>query len=390
MRKPDKKVLDFLFISGPLGINLTGGDKIMIELANRLKDSGYKVGILFVPKIEKYLVNDASDYLLYKSYLDSIVIQYKLFSIFFHNKIGIKLLRIIRKIRGETEGITGIEIFNQHIPDNVISKRTIAVGWRSAYVLNNISFKCNKYYLIQHDEDHLSYSGSLHTLVSKTYSFNFKKIVYNSHLKQRFYDDDPILIKAGLIWLPHMYILPEQRNKGNVLFVLREGDSKGSVYALKAALELSKYKGMVFRSFGDYKGKIPKFVKHFGWADNGTLSKLFNWASIFVIPSIIEGFSLTTAEAMHAGCAIIASDCIGVREIVKNEINGFIVPPKNPKFISDKILELIRDDKIRLSFANAAMHDIIDYTFDNTYREFIEKILQSELSANSSDNFKNG
>lgn len=383
-----KKTLDFIFVSGPLGMHLTGGDNVMLQLAHMLKDDGYKVGILFVPKIERYFTENLSDYLTYKFYLDSLALRYKIFGLAFHNKLGMKLLWIKRKIRGELEGIpsmTGISIFFQRIPENVSSKRAIAVGWRSAYVVNKLSYKCNKYYLVQHDEDNISYSGTLSELASKTYSFDFRKIVYNHHLTERFSNSDLITIKLGLIWQPKIYTSPEEKKNGNVLIVLREGASKGSKYAIKAASELSMHEGISFKSFGDYSGDIPKFIKHYGWVNKDILSRLYNWASIFVMPSIIEGFSLTTAEAMYAGCAIVGSDCLGIKEIIRDEINGFIVPPKRPEIMADRILELIRNDKIRLSFANKSKNDILDFTIGKTYQEFKNKILLSELNSNNSD-----
>ena len=378
-----KGLLDFLFISGPLGLHITGGDNVMLNLAQKLKDDGYKVGILYVAKVEKYFEENSNDYSLYQTYIDCLTVKYKVFSIVFHNKLGMKLLWIKRKIKGELENIPtlkGIKISFQRIPDYISSRRTIAVGWRSAYVLEKISYEGIKYYLVQHDEDDKSYSGNLFELAAKSYTFNFKKIIYNHHLSQRFFNDAPIKIKLGLTWLPQKNILPEQKMRGTILLVLRNGNSKGSEFALKAALELSENKGISFRSFGDYSGEIPKFIEHYGWANKETLSNLYNWASIFVIPSIIEGFSLTTAEAMYAGCAIVASDCIGVREIVKHELNGFVVSPKNPRIIANKISELVNNDELRLSFANAAMRDILNYTFDNTYREFINGILEFEKS----------
>ena len=86
-----KRVLDFLFISGPLGLHVTGGDNVMLNLAQKLKDDGYKVGILYVVKVEKYFEENSNDYSLYQTYIDSLKVKYKLFSIVFHNKLGMQL-----------------------------------------------------------------------------------------------------------------------------------------------------------------------------------------------------------------------------------------------------------------------------------------------------------
>ena len=54
--KRKKLSFDFLFVSGPLGYNITGGDQVMMQLASRLSKDGYKVGILLVRKIERHII----------------------------------------------------------------------------------------------------------------------------------------------------------------------------------------------------------------------------------------------------------------------------------------------------------------------------------------------
>jgi glycosyltransferase involved in cell wall biosynthesis len=52
-------------------------------------------------------------------------------------------------------------------------------------------------------------------------------------------------------------------------------------------------------------------------------------------------------EAMASGLPIIATNVGGVPMIVNNEVNGFLVEPKNPKQICEKMLLLFKDKKLR-------------------------------------------
>jgi len=62
---------------------------------------------------------------------------------------------------------------------------------------------------------------------------------------------------------------------------------------------------------------------------------------IFVLPSTKEGLPYTVIEAMIAGIPIISTNVGGIPEMIKNNINGFLIEPKNSDLIEKKILELI-------------------------------------------------
>lgn len=377
--------LDFLFISGPFGLNLTGGDKILVNLAERLQRDRYSVGILFVPQVEEYL--EENDLRMYKMHLNSAPITIKLFRLIFHTKFGFWTLQILKKLKGNSRNNLSrrdFKIYFQNLPSHITSKVTVAVGWRSVIAMHRISFQTrsesNRYYFIQHDEDDLSYSGNLSSLVERTYRFHYRKIVYNEHLQNRFSDERPIRLNMGLLWKPKDGVPPEKKVGNHVLLVLRSGNSKGAEYAIEAANIVSSTLQAQFRSFGDYNRNIPSFIRHYGWVNERMLSDLYNWASIFVLPSIIEGYSLTAAEAGSAGCAIIASDCVGVREFIKDSINGFLVPTKSPEAIASRIIELIEDSQKRINFAVNIKNELRNKNFDNTYKEFIDAILRESKS----------
>lgn len=72
--------------------------------------------------------------------------------------------------------------------------------------------------------------------------------------------------------------------------------------------------------------------------------KLFD---IFVVPSIAEGLSITTIEAMAAGKPVIASRVGGLPELVKPEHNGLLTPPRDAAALAGAIRFLLERPELR-------------------------------------------
>ena len=167
----------------------------MLQLAYRLSKDGYRVGILFVRNIERHIIFNNTDKISnYDGYLSSIGLTYRIFSLIFHTKlglIGLGLLRQFRRMGKELPPLGKIKIYvSSRVPSNVFAKNSIAVGWKSSYVVNTMNYCKKKFYLVQHDEDHPDYADGLSEAAKTTYSFNLKKIIYNRHLQNRFRNDE--------------------------------------------------------------------------------------------------------------------------------------------------------------------------------------------------------
>ncbi len=75
---------------------------------------------------------------------------------------------------------------------------------------------------------------------------------------------------------------------------------------------------------------------------------------IYVLPSEWEGLPLVLLEAMAARKAIIATDVGAVSKAIEHQQCGYLVPPKDPQEISNKIISLLNSAKLRNDFANKA------------------------------------
>jgi len=83
-------------------------------------------------------------------------------------------------------------------------------------------------------------------------------------------------------------------------------------------------------------------------------------SSVFVLPSLSEGIPVAVMEAMAMELPVIATDITGLPEIIENGINGYLVPPKDPQALANKIMELYNDPKKRIALGKAAHQTIVE------------------------------
>lgn len=88
------------------------------------------------------------------------------------------------------------------------------------------------------------------------------------------------------------------------------------------------------------------------WVDE--TAPLLAALDIFVSASHTESFGLSMLEAMAAGCAIVATETEGARELIENEATGKLVPLKEPLQLAGAIGEFLEDESLRRSFGQNA------------------------------------
>ena len=69
-----------------------------------------------------------------------------------------------------------------------------------------------------------------------------------------------------------------------------------------------------------------------------------------------EGLPMVLLEAQACGLPIISYDCkCGPKDIINDGIDGYIIPMGDRQLFADKLLELIKDQELRLRMGNAAV-----------------------------------
>ena len=62
---------------------------------------------------------------------------------------------------------------------------------------------------------------------------------------------------------------------------------------------------------------------------------------VFVLSTHYEGIGLAVIEAMACGCACIATDVVGVQELIEHGVTGLLVPENDPQALANAVAELL-------------------------------------------------
>jgi glycosyltransferase involved in cell wall biosynthesis len=170
-----------------------------------------------------------------------------------------------------------------------------------------------------------------------------------------------------------------------VIFTLRNHEPQyGLEYLIKAIpLVLRERKDVVFVIGGGGSLKhyheqlaiklgIKEKVIFTGRIKRNEVQYYYAMSDIVVVPSLQEAFGLVVSEALASGKPVIGTKVGGIPDQIIDGYNGFLVKPKDPKEIADKILWL-------LDHPDAAKHmgmngrKIVEEKFDINMR--IEKII---------------
>ncbi|MCA9772990.1 MAG: glycosyltransferase family 4 protein [Myxococcales bacterium] len=114
--------------------------------------------------------------------------------------------------------------------------------------------------------------------------------------------------------------------------------------------------------FGEVADRIQSLglgdeVRFTGFVPSENLAALYSLASVYLYPSLFEGFGFTTLEAMACGCPVITSNCSSLPEVVGDA--GVLVDPKDVDAIFAALIEVLdqpekRRDMIARGLARAA------------------------------------
>lgn len=101
------------------------------------------------------------------------------------------------------------------------------------------------------------------------------------------------------------------------------------------------------------------------------LEKEYLNSSIYLMTSFSESFGLVLVEAASYGLPLIAfNSAQGAKEIIDNNINGFLVADRNKEDFIEKINELIKSPKKKSSFSKNSLITATKFSKNNISREW--------------------
>ena len=165
---------------------------------------------------------------------------------------------------------------------------------------------------------------------------------------------------------------------GRVLFVGSAVLNKG-IHILGTAAQKLSHRNYEFKIAGGVSdlirnSEITQKLDFLGRVPRIEIKKEYSLADIFVLPTFAEGSAQVVYEALAAGLPVITTKAAG--SVVRDGVEGFIVPAGNAEALADKIEELIENRDLRNRMAIAAKERAKDYTWDK-YAERLLLVFQN-------------
>lgn len=117
------------------------------------------------------------------------------------------------------------------------------------------------------------------------------------------------------------------------------------------------------------------------------IRELYSRSMIWILASRSEGLPNPVFEAMACGCAVIATDCGGPRDIIVDGENGFLVEVGNVEQIVDRVKMLLEDGELCRRFVEKSRETVRKFSWDSSVNK-LEKVLY-RLARNGCDDGEN-
>jgi len=113
------------------------------------------------------------------------------------------------------------------------------------------------------------------------------------------------------------------------------------------------------------------------WGHRDDMSAVYSGADIVCLPSYREGLPTVLLEGAACGCALVASDVPGCREVVQHEETGLLVPARDAEELARALFALISDADSRRSLAEAASRKVREeFSIEKVQRETLRLYAQ--------------
>lgn len=267
------------------------------------------------------------------------------------------------------------------IPDGEV---VFATAWPTAeYVLGYPECKGVKLYLIQGYE---TWAGPKDR-VDATWRAPMYKVVIAQWLYETGRElgcEDMEYIPNGIDHEKYRLLDPIATRPKGVAMLFHSMQEKGGPDGLQAlGIVKKQHPDLRVTLFGapQRSESIPEWVEYFRDPPQKELvNRIYNGSSIYLCASWAEGFSLPPAEAMACGCAVVSTDCGGIREFAEHEVTALLSPPRDPEALARNLMRVLDDDALRVRLAEAGNRGIRQFTWERSTNQ-LERFIQGQVSA---------
>jgi phosphatidylinositol alpha-1,6-mannosyltransferase len=107
---------------------------------------------------------------------------------------------------------------------------------------------------------------------------------------------------------------------------------------------------------------------------------LFNTSDLYITPNIYikgsaEGFGLNAIEAVICGRIVLSADLQGLKDAIKDGVNGFLLEPENARTWKNKIEEVLSSDFNKEAFLKKAKkYTLENFTWENIGQKYLKAL----------------
>jgi glycosyltransferase involved in cell wall biosynthesis len=169
----------------------------------------------------------------------------------------------------------------------------------------------------------------------------------------------------------------EGRRELRVLFVGGITLRKGVQYLYKA-MEKMRTAAVVWRLVGPvliqepYRRLLQSYCELTGPVPRVEIRQHYDWADVFVFPSVCEGSAAVTYEALAAGLPVITTPNAG--SVVKDGIDGFIVSIRDVEGLTEKIDLLAGNPELLAWLSQNALKKAREYSWEKYGERLVNRI----------------
>ncbi len=170
----------------------------------------------------------------------------------------------------------------------------------------------------------------------------------------------------------------------NFLLYVGRIEKRKNINAILKVAEILKLKGHVINvvlvgKVGYQGGKILKEFKnycedaiHLEYVDDADLIRLYNSATVFLFPSLYEGFGYPPLEAMQCGCPVIVSRSSSLPEVVGDE--GLMFDPQDHQGMANAIIKIIKEPDYKQKLIERGIKQAKKFNCINSAEQFLSII----------------
>ncbi len=100
---------------------------------------------------------------------------------------------------------------------------------------------------------------------------------------------------------------------------------------------------------------LCRYVHFLGFVPEKDMPALYRAVDLFAIASTCEVQSLPTLQAVATGLPVVAVNAVALPELVRDELNGFLVSPEDVVAMAKAIVRILRDPKLAARLGEAGL-----------------------------------